>query len=398
MTDEETIYPRHGRHSFFRDVALAAGPGIGSAQAAQAHDRLERHREATVKRHELLQRSAVVDLERRGIYALAASATQSRAISATSGAPAFMPPRWLVDQWASVARAVSPLRRLVTSVQLPPDCMELRIPRFDTAAGVVPLAAENVNAPEIYGTTDEVVRPVATISGDVLLSQQLFDRGGEFADQIILRDFAENYAEVLQQQLMDGTGETGQLEGLRTVSTAAVNGVPGAQLTTYTAGSPTNAELIKRIGELAGKISDVRKRPPSALLMRGGRYFDIAASPDGSGNTPMQRVGVGAFPAEADTGPFGPVAGLPVYLDQTIPADLGAGENQDTIVAVRARDVILLEDPTGPHFTAMPGTDDAGQLTVLLAWHQYVAAFTSLYPSGIGTLQGTGLVYPGSEF
>jgi hypothetical protein len=60
----------------------------------------------------------------------------------------------------------------------------------------------------------------------------------------------------------------------------------------------------------------------------------------------------------------------------------------------RTSDSILLEDPLGPRFTAMPGANIAGELTVILAWHHYASALTSLYPQSIGTVVGTGLVYP----
>lgn len=263
---------------------------------------------------------------------------------------------------------------------------------------MIPEEYENVNPPQTLNPgTDEIVSKVATFAGDVLVSQQLYDRGGAFSEAIILKDFGENYGEALQSQLMNGSGSNGQLLGLREVSTTPVNGVPGARVVTYTTNSPTVPELVKRIAECAGQISDTRKRSPSAIFMRGGRWFDIAGTAD-SDEEPHLRPGVGSVPTEPDVGPYGPLAQIPVFHDNTIPATLGAGANQDAIVLARCSDVILLEDPLGPRFTAYPTTNEAGELTVVLSWHHYVAALTSLYPSAIGTVAGTGLVYPGSEF
>jgi hypothetical protein len=176
------------------------------------------------------------------------------------------------------------------------------------------------------------------------------------------------------------------------VSTGAISAnEPGATLVAYTDAAPTPGKVVQAISQAAAQVSDARDRPPSFVLMRGGRYFWIAGVPD-TGGEPAQRVGTGTPPADADTGPFGPIAGLPVYLDQTIPANLGGASNQDTAIVCRGRDVILLEEPA-PHFQAI--VDSAGaaaELTVFLVYHTYAAAFTNRYPSAIGTVGGTGFV------
>lgn len=398
VVSEPDLYTRGGRHDFFRDIAQVAA-GITEGRARQAEERLRRHAQHEQHRAKVLGELAARGLAAHGIEARTGSANlaavQTRALSSVAGAGGEMvPPKWITEAWAGISRAACPLKGLVQRIDLPPDTLELHIPRFDSTAGVVPEQVENVNAPDQYSTTDAIVAPVRTFQGDVLLSQQEFDRSPLASDEIVVQDFAENYGAKLQQQILAGTGLNGQLLGLLNVPTSPVNGVPGAQLVTYTSATPTPTAIVQAVGQCAAQISDTRERSPSAVLMRGARWFYLSANADGSGDVSEQRLGTGVTPADTDTGPFGPIASLPVYHDNTIPVDLGAGANQDAIVLVRAKDIILLEEPAGPRFTAMMGTDDAGQMTVVLQWHAYVACVTTRYPSGIGSVQGTGLAVP----
>ncbi len=393
MPDRDETY-QPGGASFFGDLLAAAGLATRSTSMTVAQERLREHSRQTVARVDKERELAVRSLEARGVHARFADQTgQSRALSNLAAVGGeFFAPKYLVDQFASIARAACPLKRLMARVDLPPDCLELHVPRFDAAGGVIPQEYENENVADVAtGGLDEITAKVATFAGDVLVSQQLYDRGGSFSDTLVLKEFAGSYAESLQQQLMFGSGQNGQILGLTNV--VGQHGVPGPQLVTYTASEPTVPGLVKAVAQCAGKIADTRKRPPSAIFMRGGRWFDIAGTPD-KNEEPTVRPGTGLPPSESDTGPYGPLLQVPVYLDATIPNDLGASANQDEIVMARTSDSILLEDPIGPRFTAMPGANIAGELTVILAWHHYTAALTSLYPQSIGTVVGTGLAYP----
>jgi HK97 family phage major capsid protein len=331
----------------------------------------------------------VSDLDRLGVRALGADSAQQRALS-TVAAPGFVPPTWMLEAWATVSRAACPLRKLATKLPLPDGTLELHIPRFTSAAGVVPMSFQNVDPPDDYAGTDSLIAPVCTIAGDGAISQQLYDRGPGFSDEIALADFADSYGESLQQQLIGGTGQNGQILGLMNVSHLAVDGVPGSRLVTYTTAEPTVPGLVKAVAQCAGQISDTRKRAPSAILMHGARFFDIAGSEDKNGE-PVLRPGTGTVPSD-ESGPYGPLCNLPVYFDEAgIPTDLET--NQDAIVLARTRDILLLEEDR-PRFSAMAATSDAGELTVILQFHQYVAAFTNRYPSGIGQVRGTGLTVP----
>lgn len=385
---EPDIYERKGPHSFFRDILATVSPvPVPGTDTANAQARLARHNALEAERRQSSRDVRAIEARALGI-SWQDQGIQTRALSSGSGVGGeFLPPKWLVDCFASVARAASPLRRLVRSIPLPDGCLELVIPRVTAVSGVVgPDASENTAPASTVSATDSITGAVRTFAGELEVSQQLYDRGGSFADQLVVSDFAESYAASLEQQLVNGTGTSGQLLGLLSV--------PSSVATTYTSASPTTAGVIEAVANLAAAVSDARERPPSFVLMRPSRYFWLAGMPDGSGNVSTQRLGTGVKGAKApDDGPFGPLGGMPVYLDATLPADLGAGTNQDVVIAVRGQDVILLEDV--PRFSAIVDAQGAAEnLSVYLRYHVYVACFTSRYPSGIGSVTGTGFVVP----
>ena len=80
--------------------------------------------------------------------------------------------------------------------------------------------------------------------------------------------------------------------------------------------------------------------------------------------------------------------GWPVYPDDAIPATLGAGGNQDAIVACRPTDFMLFE--AAPRTSVMLDVL-SGTLQARIQLHGYAAVLWR-YPTAIATLTGTGLV------
>jgi hypothetical protein len=202
---ESEIYEQGDtRRSFFVDLAAAMDPGapvpLGSASPDAARERLQRHARYELDRIEARRAASVRAVESYGLSVRRAGdpGVQARADSALLGIGGeFVPPRWLVEYFASVARAAAPLKTLCRQIDLPDGTLDVHVPRFVSVAGVQPMQAENVNPPLGPEQSDELVHHVATFAGDGVLSQQLFDRGGMFADQIMAQDFAEAYAQSL---------------------------------------------------------------------------------------------------------------------------------------------------------------------------------------------------------
>ncbi|MHB8594684.1 MAG: phage major capsid protein [Acidimicrobiales bacterium] len=376
---EPDIYERSGPHSFVRDLVAAQAAGaVGGVSTADALDRLVRHQQYTDTLRAVESRVARnTTLPRHGIVANASE----RALSMTAGAGGeFTPPAWLLQEFAGVARGVAPLRQLVRRLPLPDGCGSLSIPRFDTTAGVLSMPAQNANPSDAVDVpTDSLTALVETIAGEVLISQAMFDRGPGI-DAILASDMGESYAAVIEEQLVNGTGTGGQHLGLLNV--------PSISTVTYTSASPTVTGVVKVIAETAATVANARKRPPTVAVMRPERYFWIAGETDGSTNEPAMRPGTGAFPSDADAGPFGPIGGLPVIVDDAIPKTLGG--TQDVVLLVRTPDVILLEDDVKVSALITGGA----QLTAAVVWHRYSALFAGRYSSGIGVATGTGFANP----
>jgi len=388
VVNEPGIYDEHSSCSFIRDLIVAqTGLPLRSVTPEQAQERLQRH--SAYEEQHAADRHVGYAIEHRAL-GLTAANEQSRALSSTGGE--FTPPVWLLDQWVSVARAASPLRRLVRRAPMPATGTEFSLPRFTAVSGVVGSEqAENTNPQETLSGSDLITMPVVTLLGEVPVSQQLYERSD--IDRYVLADMADSYAASLEEQLTSGSGSQGQLLGLLNVPTTATDGVPPAILQTWTESTPTPGGLVQSMGQLAAGVANGRLRPPQFYLMRPSRFFWLASVADSNGQ-PVLRPGTGYLGTSApDDGPFGPVAGLPVYLDGTLPADEGASGDQDVILAARGSDLVLLEDE--PHFTAVIGGAAGGsQMTVFLTFHTYACFFPSRYPSAVGTLTGTGLTVP----
>jgi hypothetical protein len=127
--------------------------------AAQAADRLELHNRYEDKRRQVLYEKARRSSAAAGIRALGLKdGVQNRALSTATGfGGEFTPPRWITEDWATISRAACPLKPLVTSIELPDGTMELHIPRFAGAAGVVPDQYENANVEDEYTETDQII-------------------------------------------------------------------------------------------------------------------------------------------------------------------------------------------------------------------------------------------------
>jgi hypothetical protein len=193
VVHEPDIYQRTGPHSFFADLVASVAPfPVPGTDPAAARERLGRHQQHEQPRLEIEGRLARTGAAYYGIQPGDPGA-QLRALSSIvpgAGGP-FVPPKWLTEDFASVVRAACPLRKLLRTIPLPPDTMELHIPRVNVSGGVlVDSSGENVNPPSTASVTDAIVAPVVTFSGEIAVSQQLWERGS--FDAIAVPDFGES--------------------------------------------------------------------------------------------------------------------------------------------------------------------------------------------------------------
>lgn len=335
---------------------------------------------------------------------------ETRAIGSTDGSGGtFIPPMWMLNYWYTIARTGASLGSAVHTAPTPRGTNQITLPGFAPAgsgsAGVEPQGSDNTTVNQVDPTTSKLTLPVVTMAGQYQVSQQLFDQavdlgGGIAFDEIVTADLVADYIAKREAALWNGTGNSGQILG--------VLNTPGITSVSYTAGTPTAAGLLTSLGQAFGQFTDARLRPPGRLYMAGRRFAWLASSQATSSGDPFEVIG--GAPADADLeandGPFGPVLGLPVYCNGALPTNLGTGDNQDVLVLARPSDYLMFEGV--PDASVMVGDNDApkvgvaamnnqqlaGQLTVIITFHTYLAFTAARYPSATAVLTGTGLVGP----
>lgn len=371
VVSEPLTYHRHSRTSFFRDMVLASRD-VGAAQ------RLERHsnemRVISEKRNaEAWQRINDAKFETRTLPDTSAG---------TGGN--FTVPLWLNDEFATAPRPNRVLANLIRNrFDLPDGVSSVNVPILTTGTLTAPMV-DNADGTDQDIEDAASSSTVATIEGHSDQALQLLEQSpaGAHMDWAIFEDLTADADAQLEAQLLSGAGAASkQILGVLNVS--------GTVGVTYTDGSPTGSALYPYLGQAGARVGNNRKLAPECWLMRTARWMWLTTSED----TAQLPFGIPApFFLGDDTRTPNPVSGIggfPVFTDDALPANLGDGENQDVIAALRPSDLILLE---GTPVTSVMREPLSSTLGVRLQFHQKVAAITNRYPSGISPITGTGLV------
>jgi HK97 family phage major capsid protein len=360
VRSEPTTYRRGVEQSYFRDRALAELRGDPAAQR-----RLQRHAQ------EMETRVNPSPTDGQGGY--------------------FSPPLWLIKDFSTANRPGRVLADLYPQVPLPMGASSVNLPVMSTGTSEGAQSSgsgtSNTDIVDALGTST-----VVTISGQADVSLQLLEQSpaGAHLDWALMKDLAESYDAQLETQLINGMGAAAnQLLGVLNVA----NIVSVA----FTTGSPTGILLDPILGQAAAQLGDGRDLPPECFLMRTARWAWYGSAEDGSNRPFIPPGGFGGFRVgtsdtlDSNVGPtpIGPVFGWPCFLDDAIPATLGAGGNQDAIIAIRVSDGLLLESAP----KTMVGEEVlSGTLQARIQLRHAVAAVTSRRPAGIAVVSGTGLV------
>ena len=142
-------------------------------------------------------------------------------------------------------------------------------------------------------------------------------------------------------------------------------------------------------GQAIAQVGNNRLLPPECWLMRSSRWGWVTTQESTAG-LPFGLPSPFFMGNDDETpDPVSGLLGFPVFLDESIPATLGAGSNQDIILCMRPTDLILLE---GDVKTAVYTEVLSGSLGARMQLHQSVAAITNRYTAGISVITGTGMV------
>jgi HK97 family phage major capsid protein len=317
---------------------------------------------------------------------------------ATGGLGGLVPPQYLVDDFAAVARAGRPTANIVRGMPLPATGQTITIPRGTTGTSTAVQATQNTNVSSTDYAVTDLTFPVVTISGQQDVSRQSIERG-EGVDTIIYADLAASYAVSLDQQVLYGTGSSGQMLGI--TKTAGIT-----QLSAFSA--PANAATF--YSKVAGAIAAVgtgRLLAASGIIMHPNRWGWLSSLVDGSNrplavpnpNGPNNAVAVYNQPENAaDTVPVGWMQGLPIFTDANLPTNVGTGP-EDQVIVARLADSLLYEEgdgqPTELRFEQTLGN----QLTIKIVAYGYAAFTAGRYPLATALVggnagAGNGLVAP----
>ena len=358
VTSEPLTYSEHRSHSFFSDMYHAQTYGDPDAQA-----RLARHREEMAVEH------------RDGT---------------TASFSGLVVPQYLTQLAAELARAGRPFADQCTSLPLPADGLTVNISRVTTGSSAAVQATENSAVSETDIDDTLLTADVRTIAAGQQLSRQAVERGTG-VDALVAADMLGAMATELDNQLLNGSGSSGQLLGLTNVS--------GVNSITYTDASPTAAELYSKIVDGIQQVNSNRYAGADLIVMHPRRLAFLQAGVDGSNrplvvpqqNVPQNAMGVGPVAGYGNTGAS--IAGLPVVTDANVITNGGTGTNEDEIYIVRRADMLLFEDAGAPALVRMDQT--AGlNLTVTMVAYQYATFIPGRYPASISVISGTGLVTP----
>jgi len=355
---EPITYSERSNHSFFSDMYHAQTYGDTDAQG-----RLARHREEMAVEH------------RDGT---------------TASFAGLVVPQFLTQLAADLARAGRPFADQCTSLPLPADGMTVNVSRVTTGSSAAVQAAENDAVSETDIDDTLLTSSIASIAAGQQLSRQAVERGTG-VDALVAADMIGAMATALDSQLINGSGSSGQLLGLKNVS--------GVNSITYTSGSPTAAALYAKIVDGIQQVNSNRFAGADLIVMHPRRLAFMQAGVDSSNrplvvpaqNVPTNAMGVGPVSGYGVTGAS--IAGLPVVTDANIQTDAGSGNNEDLIFIVRRADMLLFEDAGAPALVRMDQT--AGlSLTVTMIAYQYATFIPGRYPASISKISGTGLVTP----
>jgi HK97 family phage major capsid protein len=368
VTDPE-VYPRDGRASWVCDVVTAT---LNPANY-QARERLGRHEAQMVEQRVM---------------------TSYQPGNSLTAGGALTPPAWLLAELATVARAGRPLADAIGSQPLPLGVDQLFVPTASQGGLTGVQATETTNIAAQDWVTAQLNSQIATVAGQVDISQALIDQSPAQVDQIILGDLLADLALRVDDQIINGTGASNQVNGLETLT-------PGTTVT-YTSAAPaytsatTANSFVFQVAKAINGVATLRKRAPQVIVMHPRRWAWITTALD-SQNRPMvvptaEMNAYGRVNDVAAEAIVGTQSGLPVLVDATIPTNKGAGTNEDRVYVLRLDDLRIWEST--PIARAMVAPLSA-QLGVRLQVYGYLAAILNRYAGSISRISGTGLVDPG---
>lgn len=255
----------------------------------------------------------------------------SRALDTAGEGVGIIAPKWMTEEFQSIARAGRPLANAVRRIPLGMDPRPITIPKqtAGTDANVVEQTAEgdDITWTDAYDTDVDTVTPKATAGGQIV-SRQMLDMASPAVDQLIFGDLIAAYNEKVETKV-GGAIVTAAGAALVTFATEAAFADP--------------EDAVNAVIDAAIAVRNGRKLPADLIVMRARRWGAFKKMRDGA-NRPLipmtaegaQAVNVsGVGSVNAD----GMIEGLAAIVTEGI----GTTAYPESLVVQRASDVLLFE-------------------------------------------------------
>ena len=278
---------------------------------------------------------------------LAKRAFTGPAVTGVDGA-GVIPDSYIPDL-LELLREGRPVANLFGGRALPDDGENVVLPKVTQGSTVDYQAAQGDTVSNQNVVTDSDTFPKSTLAGGqgVSIQSQRWTNPS-YIDEVI-RDHVAAYGEKVDEQSIIGDGATPNA----TAYTGILNGAGDIP-----AGGTGAADALGVIGKAWAAVYGATRRAPTAVIMHSlmwGAFLDLADT-DGrplvTTEAPMNPAGGGNAASIAGT-----VRGLPVYVDDNVPTNLGVGTNETPIVVCNFRDALLFENQGAPAQVALTYPD-----------------------------------------
>ncbi|MGE0025711.1 MAG: phage major capsid protein [Thermoleophilia bacterium] len=354
--------------SFIRDL-VQAYPPAGEAPNADAQQRLQRHRQEMSKE---LRASSTTD---------------------TTSIGEMVPPLWLVEEFAAIARAGRPLCNAIGSRPLPQGTENIIVPKVTTGGSVHFQTAQNTAiATQDMVTGGTAQATVKTVAGEINTSLQSVEFSPiNMVDGFFLPELASLHANRMETTIGGATVPTNGWPG--------IIGTSGTQAVTYTSAAPTAGSLYAKLADGIQQMHTARYLPPDLIVMHPRRWGWLLAQSDSTGRplvVPFAAQGpmnsTGTQDGVISQSFVGTMQGLPVLTSAAaIPTNDAAGTTNDVVLIVRRGDLWLWESDIR---TRVLYEVLSGALSVKIQLYNYSAFMPDRYPTAISSIRGTGLSTP----
>ena len=372
------------RRRDFRDEGLPYGPGKEASFLLDQYAARQGNKEAVeriVRSNRQLRAEGYIDR------------AQERALNEGAGTGGDLaPPVHLQRMWIDEARAERPLVSLVNkSHPLPPNEQKVFIPKV-SSGGTVAAQEDLGSLSDTDLVTENLEHEVATMGGAMEVARQLWDRAiPSLLDFVVFPTLAKDYLLKTGVGAISGSGVKQQLLGVLSTS-----GITKVELATWSKTDPS--ALAAAWSKAIKGVFDNRKRRPDAAIMTSDRWNAILEIADAQKRPLLNWHAFvpGSGPTATVEGErpesVGHLGGVPVYIDQSIPTNLGAKTNADVIVMMHCDDLLWLEDSLLK--TKIDEESLSEDMALRLSLYGYQCFFPDRYASGISVIEGKGLEAP----